>query len=135
MNADIVTKSIIYNRKLKKILLVQRSKKDSVGANSWENVGGNVECGEELEEAMKREIREETGITDIRIERVAYVTLVNAENPYLIIAYLCEAFTETVTLSEEHQAFIWADVEDCKKLLPKEIIADFEKNGIYRYLG
>ena len=69
MNADIVTKSIIYNRKLKKILLVQRSKKDSVGANSWENVGGNVECGEELEEAMKREIREETGITDIRIER------------------------------------------------------------------
>ena len=134
MNADIVAKSIILNRKLKKFLLIQRCQKDSVGAKTWENAGGNVESGEELEEAMKREIKEETGLTDIRIERVAYVTLVNARQPFLIIAYLCETFTETVTLSEEHQAYIWADQEACRKLLPKEIIADFEKNGMFEYI-
>lgn len=134
MNADIVTKSIIHNRNLNKLLLLQREKQDSVGANTWENAGGNVECGEELEEAMRREIKEETGITDISIKRVAYVTLVNGKKPYLIIAYLCETVTETITLSDEHQAFIWADEKECKKLLPKEIIADFERNKIFDYL-
>lgn len=134
MTADIVTKSIILNRKLKKFLLLKREKQDSIGANTWENAGGNVECGEELEEAMKREIREETGITDISIERVAYITLVNGKKPYLIIAYLCETLTESVTLSNEHQAFIWADEETCKELLPEEIITDFERNKIFECL-
>lgn len=133
MNADIVVKSIIFNRKNNKLLLIQRSKKDTTGANTWENAGGNIECGENPEEAMRREIREETGITDIRIERVAYVTLVNGKKPYLIIAFLCETLTEAVALSNEHQAFIWADKKECKKLLPKEIIDDFEKNKIFEY--
>ena len=79
MTADIVTKSIILNTRLNKILLLKREKQDFVGANTWENAGGNVECGEEIEQAMKREIREETGITDISIDRVAYVTLVNGK--------------------------------------------------------
>jgi len=134
MTADIVTKSIILNRKLNKFLLLKREKQDSIGANTWENAGGNVECGEELEEAMKREIREETGITDISIERVAYITLVNGKKPYLIIAYLCETLTESVVLSNEHQAFIWADEETCKELLPEEIITDFERNKIFECL-
>ena len=134
MKADIVVKSIIFNRKLRRVLLIQRSKNDPTGANTWENAGGNMEYGEIPEEAIKREIREETGITEIRIERVAYVTLVNGEEPYLIIAYLCEAQTEAVTLSNEHQAFIWADKEECKDILPKAIIDDFEKNKIFEYI-
>lgn len=134
MKADIIVKSIIFNRKLSRVLLLQRSKNDSVGANTWENAGGNIEYGEEPEEAIKREIREETGITDIRIERIAYVTMVNGREPYLIIAYLCEAQTETVTLSSEHQAFIWADEENCRNMLPKAIVDDFAKNKIFEYI-
>ena len=134
MKADIIVKSIIYNRKLGKILLVQRCNADDIGAGTWENAGGNVEQGETPEIAMAREIREETGLTDVRIERVAYVTLVNANTPYLIIAYLCEAFTENVTLSEEHQAFMWADEAECRRLLPKAIIDDFDNNGIFEHL-
>ncbi len=135
MKADIVVKGIIYNKKLNRLLLVQRSAKDSIGASSWENAGGNVECGETPEEAIIREIREETGITDIRIERVAYVTLVNGEEPYLIIAYLCEALTESVALSDEHKAFIWADKNDCNNMLPEPILNDFKNNKIFEHIG
>lgn len=136
MQADIVVKSIIYNRKLNKFLLIQRCNRDDVGAGTWENAGGNVECGEKPEDAMKREIWEETGIadTDIKIERVAYVTLVNAKKSYLIIAYFCEALTEEVVLSAEHQAYVWADEQKCRELLPREIIEDFEKNRIFEKL-
>ena len=62
MDAYIVSKSVLYNSKLDKFLLVQRSSDDDIGADSWENVGGNLEDGETPEEAMKREIREEVGI-------------------------------------------------------------------------
>ncbi|MDE6764220.1 MAG: NUDIX domain-containing protein [Oscillospiraceae bacterium] len=134
MKADIIVKSIIFNRNLGKVLLIQRSDNDPTGANTWENAGGNIEYGEIPEEAMKREIMEETGIAEVTIERVAYVTLVNAEEPYLIIAYLCETQTEIVTLSNEHQAFIWADKDECRNMLPKAILDDFEKHKIFEYI-
>ena len=134
MKADIIVKGIIYNREINRLLLLQRCEEDDIGAGTWENAGGNVENGENPEEAMKREIREETGITDIKIERVAYVTLVNAENLYLIISYLCEVLTEDVKLSNEHQGYIWANEETCRKLLPVHIIDDFEKNGILEFI-
>lgn len=130
MNAEIIVKGIIFNRNLSRILLIQRSNDDSTGPNTWENAGGNIECGETPEEAIKREIREETGLTEATIKNIAYVTLVNGVKPYLIIAYICEALNETVTLSNEHQSFIWADKEECKKLLPKAIMDDFNKYKI-----
>ena len=131
MNAKIVVKSIIFNKNHNRILLIQRSNDDPIGANTWENAGGNIEYGEKPEEAIKREIREETGITEITIKNVAYVTLVNGEEPYLIIAYICESQTETVTLSNEHRAFMWVDKKACKAMLPKAIVDDFDKNGIF----
>ena len=131
MNANIVVKGIIFNRNFNRILLIQRSNDDPIGANTGENAGGNIEYGENPEEAIKREIREETGITEISIKNVAYVSLANGENPLLVIAYICESQTETVTLSNEHQAFMWADIEVCKVMLPKTIIDDFDKNRIF----
>lgn len=59
MNAEIAVKSIIFNRNFNKILLIQRSNDDPTGANTWEGAGGVIERGEELEEALKREIKEE----------------------------------------------------------------------------
>lgn len=131
MQADLVVKSIIFNKNCDRILLLQRSEEDPVGANTWEGVGGNIESGETPEEAIKREVREETGITKIAIRNIAYATLVYSDEPYLIMAYICQAPTDTVTLSNEHQAFLWADQEACRKLLPEPIIDDFSKNGIF----
>lgn len=134
MKADIIVKSIIFHRVHNRLLLVQRGNADSVGAGTWEGAGGNVEPGETPEEAIRREIREETGITEVKIGQIAYVTLIGGDAPYLIIAYLCEVSTEEVILSDEHQACMWASEEECRKILPAAIIEDFEKNGVFKIL-
>lgn len=131
MKVDIAVKAIIYNRRLNKILLLQRCPKDEIGAGTWEGPGGNIEEGETPEQAMVREIREETGLQNVTINKVAYVSLVTGKHSFLIIAYLCETEEEEITLSEEHQDILWASKKECMELLPQMIIEDFEKNGIF----
>lgn len=134
MTAKIIVKCIIYNRALNRFLLVQRCQNDDTGANTWENAGGNIEDGETPGDAVFREVKEETGITDIEIKKIAYVSILEGELPDLLIVYLCETATENVTVSFEHQAYIWADEEKCRELLPKAIISDFEKNHVFDIL-
>ncbi len=45
-----------------KFLLVQRSENDDIFPGKWQNLGGKIELGETVEEAVKREIKEEIGI-------------------------------------------------------------------------
>ena len=45
-----------------KYLLVQRSSNDDVFPGKWQNLGGKVELGETVEQAIKREVNEEIGL-------------------------------------------------------------------------
>ena len=130
MKVELVVKGIIYDKQQKKVLLLKRSDREDIGIGTWENAGGNIESNEDPETAIIREINEETGITDITVKRVAYVALLDFK-PVLIIVYLCETSSDTVTLSDEHQSYIWADKADCLRLLPDGIISDFNKNNIF----
>lgn len=98
---------------------------------TWEGVGGSIEPGESPEEAILREVREEVGIEDIAIERLAYTSLCHGDEPMLIIAYLCSTQSQTVRLSDEHQAWRWVDKQTCRELLPDAIWQDFERHGVF----
>lgn len=134
MKANVVVKGIIFNKKLGRILIVQRSDDDRVGAGTWENVGGKIEYGEQPEEALRREITEETGIGKIGIEEIAYVTVSYGKEINLFIVYYCEVYTDKVVLSSEHKAFVWADKKIAENMLAEDIIHDFERNGVSEYI-
>ena len=134
MIAKLNAKAIIYNKGLNRLLLLRRCDSDDVGAGTWENVGGNFEDGETPEEALCREVREETGITDYKIIKIAYAVILDNELPDLLIVYLCETETEEIKLSFEHQDYVWADEAMCRELLPKAIVDDYERNGVFEIL-
>ena len=52
-------RATIYNTKTKKVLLLQRND----GNNVWEIPGGKRENNEDIIDAVKREVIEETGLT------------------------------------------------------------------------
>lgn len=82
-------------------------------AKHWDFPKGHVEEKETDTETVKREIAEETGITDVEIiqgfkEKIQFYyklknELINKE----VIFYLAKTNTEEVKLSFEHIGFVW----------------------------
>ena len=63
------TLSLLFLRREDEILLAM--KKRGFGKGRWNGVGGKVEVGESIEQAMIRETQEEIGVTPVAFEKVA----------------------------------------------------------------
>ena len=62
-------------RRANRVLVLRRSADSPQFAGLWDLPGGSVDRGESLEEALRREIREETGFTP-QVEGVCHAALV-----------------------------------------------------------
>jgi 8-oxo-dGTP diphosphatase len=125
-----VVKGVIINEG--KVLILKRSHDEEVGGGTWENVGGKIEFGEELEIALMREIREETGL-DVRVERILYATTFKTSptRQIVLLTYLCTTDGKEISISTEHMDYLWATEEQLKARLPQEILNDFERNDVF----
>ena len=89
----------------------------------WDFVKGNIEEGETLKETVVREIREETGITDVSFvndfeDKVEYHYQRDGELVHKeVVFFLAKTNTEDVKISHEHQGFIWLGYNDALKKL------------------
>lgn len=96
-------------------LLVRRSLHNRSFVGTWEWPGGKAEVGEAVDEAVLREVREETGL-EIALTGIAGVYRI--EMPKQFLAVLCmeaHVVEGTLTLSEEHDDSAWAPLSDLSK--------------------
>ena len=116
-----------------KILVNRRNSNLDWQPNEWEIMYGRIDQFEGLENGLKREIKEETGIEDLEIISVLTVWHIfrgseeSAENELIGITYRCRTQTETVKLSPEHSSYKW--------ITPQEAIGLSSVSGIRRDIG
>jgi ADP-ribose pyrophosphatase YjhB (NUDIX family) len=102
------------------VLLVRRGNEPSRGR--WGLPGGVVELGEGVEEAMVREVGEETSVT-VRPTRLLTVfdSIVRDEEDkiryhYILCEYLCEAVEGEPRAATDVSDAMWAPLEDLESL-------------------
>ena len=126
-------RATIYNTKIKKVLLLQRND----GNNVWEIPGGKRENNEHIVDALKREVKEETGLI-INEYKLVYVSPIFENHaflkPFLNIGYLCLVDNSDVVISDEHLDYKWVSIEDLSNHLDKDIYNDLLNNGMIKEL-
>jgi len=132
-------KAVIRNPKGEILLLQINPKENKVTADwhgklYWDIPGGRIRRGDTVEDTLKREIAEETGIKNIKKITPFEMVLANIRVPagndtvgLILSSYLCEVENEQkIKISEEHIQAEWFSPKEAAKLLefkyPKEFI-------------
>ncbi|MDR7071703.1 NUDIX hydrolase [Fictibacillus barbaricus] len=127
---DVVVKGIIFHNG--KMLIFKRSDDDEFGASTWEFVGGKVEFEEELEAALIRETKEESGL-DITVDKLLYATSFQTtpSRKVILLKYICKSESDNVMISHEHSDYRWVTSAELRQYLPSHIMADLKKNHFF----
>jgi 8-oxo-dGTP diphosphatase len=119
-----------------KILLLQVNKQQLVGEDRsyWDIPGGRIQRGDTVEETLRRELREETGITTVKRAMPLAMVLSNIRIPQrdggdvglVLSVYVCDVgVVGDVTLSKEHIAYKWATPSETAEALGVKYPAEF----------
>lgn len=128
-------KALIQNKKGEILLL--KVNPEVLGGNKygayWDIPGGRVQKSDTIEETLKREVEEETGINKIKnINRITTVVSniripQNEGDVGLILSiYSCEVdFDGKLELSDEHSKHKWFDPQEAARLLKVKYPPEF----------
>ena len=114
----------IVKNKDNEILILRRHPKSRTNPHKWELPGGKVDPGEFFDEALVREIKEETNLDGAVGDFYEAI-----QDDYVhkrtvqVIMYL-KNITGNVAISDEHDDWMWANLEKIKTL---ELSTAFEK--------
>ncbi|MCF2649443.1 NUDIX domain-containing protein [Niallia circulans] len=118
------------------VLLMKRA--TQILKDMWCYIGGSLEQGEKAWEAALREVREETGITNVNLySSNTFDQLYSPLENYIYIAPVFVGFVEenqVVELNEEHSEYKWLSFDEARQLvtLPgnEEVLTFIEKHFI-----
>lgn len=118
-------------------LVTRRSEINDYMPLKWDIPGGFVEAGEPMEEALRREIKEETNI-NVRVDKVLYIysNLSQLPNKQVFQAvYLCEySDGEIKTNPEEHDKYEWIKKDQLLTLDAIAFLESFLKQQTFKTL-
>jgi 8-oxo-dGTP pyrophosphatase MutT (NUDIX family) len=118
------------------ILLLKVNPAELKGAKNsdyWDLPGGRVQQGSNVEETLKREVEEETNLSDIVVERPVGMVLSNIRIPIddgtvglILSTYECKMpKNATLKLSKEHISYEWFSPKETAEKLRVKYPVDF----------
>lgn len=114
---------VVVNRALvidkdEKVLLIKRVKNDPYMPGKWELPGGKLDSGQDISNALEREVLEETGLVIIPTNKVVYwhSEIISSGKykglPYIVLVGVAKPVGGRVRLSEEHEEYAWLSREE-----------------------
>lgn len=136
MNEDIFQlgiKALITNDRGQILLLkVNVEQLQNTKEPYWDIPGGRIHRGDSIEDTLKREVAEETGITSIRAIKHHSMVLSKIRIPagesdtgLILSVYECVVGESVISLSEEHTEYAWFSREEAADLLKVKYPAEF----------
>lgn len=130
-STQLTIKAVIFNKE-GKVLLLRRASEGLKNAGKYDLPGGWLEEGESAEEVLRREIQEETNLTDINIGAlVRFAEFRNKEGKisnFRGLRYLVNSTEEEVELNpREHSEFEWLNIDEAIKKLDEKDSFEEEK--------
>ncbi|MCB9834463.1 NUDIX domain-containing protein [Candidatus Nomurabacteria bacterium] len=110
----IATKALIINDDGQYLLLREASTyTEGTNIGKYSIPGGRLEIGEQVEDGLYREVKEETGL-NVEIIKPIFVrewrpVIKGIRNQIVGIYFLCKAESTQVILSDEHDHYLWLD--------------------------
>ena len=138
INLRVAGKAVIV--KDGKVLILREALYDG-GTNAGKYVlpGGKLNNNELFFDALRREVREETGL-EIEIGQPVYIgewwpVIRDVKNHIVAVFVRCQALSTNVVLSEEHDAFAWIALDDVAKYTfapPEDEVARIALTNVQR---
>jgi nucleoside triphosphatase len=127
---EVTVGALIINPK-GKILLIKSHK----WKNKYTIPGGHIELGETMIEALKREVKEETGLNIFNIKFLCFQEFIFdsifwRKKHFIFFDFVCETKGSEVKLNTEGEEFLWISAEEALEL-PVE---PYAKHSIKEYL-
>jgi 8-oxo-dGTP diphosphatase len=97
-------------------LLLKRSEDSTTNPGKWDLPGGKLEREEILEEAVVREVWEETEITIVPGEIAGYIMFELPEKRVIAIVYDGGYLVSDVKLSHEHTEYSWIPLDKIQEM-------------------
>jgi phosphoglycolate phosphatase len=113
----------------KRVLMIRTHK----WSDLWGIPGGKIKYGERSEDALRREIKEETNLDITKIEFILVQDCIGSKEFYreahfILLNYMCRALNpEEVCLNDEAEEFQWLTFQECFTLdlnRPTRILLD-----------
>jgi nucleoside triphosphatase len=96
--------------------------------------GGHIELGETIEQALKREIKEETNldvfdIQFINLQEFIFGKEFHEKKHFIFLDYACKTKDTKVILNEEGTEYVWTTIDEALKLP----IEPYTRSAILKY--
>ena len=99
----------------KYLLLYRNKEKDDFNKGKYLGVGGHLEKGETKEQALLREVKEETGLTLLRYTYHAKLLFINDDYQEIMHLYSADQFQGELIDCDEGE-LVWINKEDVLKV-------------------
>lgn len=123
--------ALIFNQENKIFLMKSHKWKDK-----YVIPGGHIELGERMEDALVREVKEETGLEIFGLKFISCTEFIFDEafwkkRHFILFDFACKTNSTEVKLNSEGQEYIWVGIKEALKLpidpYTKKVIEEYLK--------